>query len=346
MDLRERLGELLLIGFADQEINASLAEHIRTLRPAGLIFFRRNISTPEQLVRLTREIQTFALQELGRPLLLAVDQEGGTVARLPRPFTQLPDAFSLGGRGCQSVSRHSRLAAREMRLVGLNLNLAPVLDIDHPASARIMQRRSFGGDASLVARCGIAAVTATQSEGVLAAAKHFPGLGRARKDPHVDLPTIPAGEEELLGHDVLPFRAAIQADVACVMTSHTVYPGLDPEAPATFSRSVLTGLLRRRLGFTGLIVTDDLDMGAVTGRFSPQAAAIAALRAGADLLLICHDAGKMHLVAQGIHRAVEEGLLDAQDLGRSLTRLEDLRQRYVHPLRLPDPAEVSAYFSS
>ncbi len=345
MEIKERLGELLLVGFMGQEMNDPLAAHICQLRPAGLIFFSRNIVAPEQLARLTREIQELALEELGRPLLLAVDQEGGTVARMPPPFSQLPDAAILGAKGCESVSHYSGLTAKEMFKVGLNLNLAPVLDVDHLNSAGVMRQRSFGSDPSLVARCGVAAITATQSEKVMATAKHFPGLGRTEKDPHHDLPVIPTTSEELHERDALPFLAAIQAKVACVMTSHTLYPELDSQNPATFSRSILRDLLQHQLGYDGVVITDDLEMGAVVERYSPEGAAIAALKAGADLLLVCNDMEKMYMTAGAVRDGLHRGLLDPQDLALSLTKIENLRRNYLQPLRLADAAAVATHFS-
>ena len=346
MQVQERLGELLLVGFMGQEMNDPLAAHICELQPAGLIFFSRNIVGPEQLARLTREIQELALEELGRPLLLAVDQEGGTVARMGPPFTQLPDAAILGRRDCESVSHYSRLTAREMFKVGLNLNLAPVLDVNHLNSASVMAHRSFGSDPSLVAECGVAAIIATQNEKIMATAKHFPGLGRTEKYPHHDLPVISASMEDLRQHDLLPFLQAIQAEVACVMTSHTLYAEIDPENPATFSPVVLRSLLRDQLGYDGVVITDDLEMGAVVERYSPEGAAIAALKAGADLLLVCNDVEKMHLTAEAVRDGLGRSLLDDQDLALSLTRVENLRRTYLHPLNLADAVAVTAHFSA
>ncbi len=344
MDLQERLGELLLVGFVGQEMTESLVSHICELRPAGLIFFRRNIVEPKQLARLTREIQELAVKKLGRPLLLAVDQEGGTVARMPPPFTQIPDAAILGAEGCESVGHYSGLTAKEMFEVGLNLNLAPVLDVDHLNSIGVMRQRSFGCDPSLVARCGVAAIAATQSQKVMTTAKHFPGLGRTEKDPHHDLPLISARSEDLYQQDLVPFRKAIQAKVDCVMTSHTLYPELDPENPATFSKPILRGLLRDQLGYDGVLITDDLEMGAVVEIYSTEGAAIAALEAGADLLLVCNDMDKVHMTAEAVRLGLHRGLLDPQDLVLSLARVERLRSSYLRPLRLPDVAAMATRF--
>jgi len=346
MKVHERLGELLLVGFMGEEMNASLAAHIRDLQPAGLIFFSRNISAPEQLAQLTHDIQTLARQELGRPLLLAVDQEGGSVARMGPPFTQIPDAVSLGRSGCESVHHYSRLTAREMFQVGLNLTWAPVLDVNTSGAAGVMEQRSFGDDPSLVTQCGIAAISATQDENIMATAKHFPGLGRAHNDPHHDLPVVSAGGEELERTDLPPFRAAIQADVACVMTSHTLYPALDPENPGTFSPTILRNLLRAQLGFNGVLITDDLEMGAVVERYSQADAPIAALQAGADLLLVCNDLEKMHLTAEVVLDGLNRGMLDPQDLALSLTRVAKLRKTYLDPPHLADVATVATHFST
>ena len=346
MTLQEQFGALLMVGFAGAEMNADLAAHICNLRPAGLIFFKRNIIAPDQLARLTRNVQTLALREFGRPLLLAVDQEGGTVARMPPPFTQLPDAAILGGSGSESVSRYSKLTAREMLLVGLNMNLAPVLDVHSLASAGVMQQRSFGSDPHLVAQCGVAAITSTQDEQIVATAKHFPGLGRAQEDPHHDLPVISASREDLYHHDLIPFQVAIGAKVACIMTSHTLYPQLDPENPGTFSRTIISGLLRHELGFDGVVITDDLEMGAVARRYSLESAAIAALQAGADLLLACNNFDEMHRALKAIEFGVQRGLLDPQSLGHSLARVERLRTSYLQPLRLANSAAVVAHFAA
>ena len=180
----------------------------------------------------------------------------------------------------------------------------------------------------------------------MATAKHFPGLGRAHNDPHHDLPVVSAEGEELERTDLPPFRAAIQADVACVMTSHTLYPALDPENPGTFSPTILRNLLRAQLGFDGVLITDDLEMGAVVERYSQADAPIAALQAGADLLLVCNDLEKMHLTAEVVLDGLNRGMLDPQDLALSLTRVAKLRKTYLDPPHLADVATVATHFST
>jgi beta-N-acetylhexosaminidase len=345
MEAQERVTELMMVGFLGQDLDDALADHIVTLKPGGLIFFRRNISSPEQVARLARDIQRLALEELGRPLLLAVDQEGGTVARLPPPFSQLPEARLLGAQGPEAVARNARLAAQEMKLVGLNVNLAPVLDVTLAGSAGPMERRSFGQDPALVAECGVAAVEAAQREGIMATAKHFPGLGRAQEDPHLLLPVVPASAEELRQQDFVPFRAVFKAGVACAMTSHVLYPALDSELPGTLSPAILTGLLRNELGFDGVLLSDDLDMGAVTSRYPPEWVALTSLQAGVDLLLVCNDLEHMTLVAGALREGTSLGLLGADRVAASLTRLERVRHAYLGGLELPDLDAVASHFA-
>jgi beta-N-acetylhexosaminidase len=233
-----------------------------------------------------------------------------------------------------------------MYLVGLNLNLAPVLDVSPIASGGVMAYRSFGHDPSLVSLCGAAAIQATQSENVMATAKHFPGLGRARKDPHYALPVIAVSKDKLENYDLPPFRAAIRANVACVMTCHTLYPALDPERPGTFSPVIIHDLLRDQLGFNGVVITDDLDMGAVGDTYSPGTAAVAALTAGVDLLLVCNDFENMYETATAVRDGLERGLLEPQSLQLSLRRVENLRKTYLQRVNLADLSAVATYFST
>jgi beta-N-acetylhexosaminidase len=178
----------------------------------------------------------------------------------------------------------------------------------------------------------------------MATAKHFPGLGRAQEDPHLNLPVVAATKEELLQSDLVPFRAAFHARVSCAMTSHILYPALDQELPGTLSAVTLTGLLRNELGFDGVLISDDLDMGSVTSRYPPEWAALTALQAGVDLLLICNDQEHMNLVAEALRAGISLGLLDSDQVVRSLARVEGLRRKYLQNPEFPDLDEVAAHF--
>ena len=280
-------GQLLMVGIPGPRMDAVTRELVRDLKVGGVILFGRNIESPEQVWELTRDLQREAVAATGRPLLLAVDQEGGRVQRLKTPFTIIPAARDLGiTRTPEEVELLTRQVAEELALVGLNVNLAPVLDV--PRSPACPQwDRSYSSDPDRAARYGLAAIRGYLAGGVIPVAKHFPGLGDTLADSHEVLPmafSSDAGREA----DLLPFRRAIAAGAPMIMTAHLKVPAWD-ERPATLSPVALQIWLRRRLGFQGVIITDDLEMGGITTSLPASQGAREALAAGADLLLICND---------------------------------------------------------
>jgi beta-N-acetylhexosaminidase len=288
-DLSLRLGQIFMIGIPGPHLDEETEALLRDFNIGGIILFARNIQEPVQVARLCRDLQKKAMEVHGTPLFLAVDQEGGRVARLREPFRVFPGNAAIGAADA-SVERAREfglVTAREMKLVGLNMNLAPVVDVRRGEIEKHLEGRSFGEDPAKVALLGKTVVKALQESGVMAVAKHFPGLGRASLDPHHHLPRIDADKKEIQEINLPPFRAAVDAEVCGIMTSHALYPALDPEWPATLSPSVLTGLLRDEMHFGGLVMTDDLEMGAIAGRWSVAEGSAMALQAGADILLIC-----------------------------------------------------------
>jgi beta-N-acetylhexosaminidase len=280
-------GQLLMVGIPGPRVDAVARELVRELKVGGVILFARNIETPEQVWELTRDLQQEALAATGRPLLLSVDQEGGRVQRLKTPFTLIPPARELGiTRTPEEVEVLARQVAGELALVGLNVNLAPVLDV--PRSPACPQwDRSFSSDPHRAARYALAAIRGYRSGGIIPVAKHFPGLGDTLADSHEVLPQGFSSDAKREA-DLLPFRQAIAARVPMIMTAHVAVPQWD-ERPATLSPVALQVWLRRRLGFEGVIITDDLEMGGITTSLSAPQGAQAALAAGADLLLICNN---------------------------------------------------------
>ena len=280
-------GQLLMVGIPGPRVDAVARELVRDLKVGGVILFARNIETPEQVWELTRDLQQEALAATGRPLLLAVDQEGGRVQRLKMPFTIIPAARDLGiTRTPEEVEYLARQVARELALVGLNVNLAPVLDV--PRSPACPQwDRAYSSDPERAARFGLAAIRGYLAGGVIPVAKHFPGLGDTLADSHEVLPLALSGDAKREA-DLLPFRQAIVAGVPMIMTAHVAVPQWEAR-PATLSPVALKEWLRRRLGFDGVIITDDLEMGGITTSLSAPQGAKEALAAGADLLLICNN---------------------------------------------------------
>jgi beta-N-acetylhexosaminidase len=281
-------GQLLMVGLPGPRLDAVARELVRDLKVGGIILFARNIEAPEQVWELTRELQGQALAAGGRPLLIAVDQEGGRVQRLKAPFTLIPPARELGSAFTPAqVEDLARRVARELALVGVNLNLAPVLDVARGPNCPQWDR-SYGSDPRQVAAYGVAAVRGYAAGGVLPVAKHFPGLGDTVADSHQVLPTAQSLDPERAA-DLLPFREAVAAGVPLVMTAHLRVPSWDALRPASLSPVALKQWLRQNLGFQGVIITDDLEMGGITTQLPAAQGAREALAAGADLLLICNN---------------------------------------------------------
>jgi beta-N-acetylhexosaminidase len=329
-------GQLLMVGLPGPRVDAVARELVRDLQVGGIILFARNIETPEQVWELCRDLQQEALAACGLPLLISVDQEGGPVQRLKAPFTIIPPARQLGLEAQASqVEALARQTARELSLVGINMDLAPVLDVARGPECPLWER-SYGQDPELVARMGAAAIRGYLTGGVFPVAKHFPGLGDTGVDSHVDLPLSQSGDpgREM---DMIPFRGAVAAGVPAIMTAHLVVPEWDSRA-ATLSSIILQERLRRDLGFDGVIITDDLEMGAIATHQTAPAGAREALGAGADLLLICNNWEAIRETARLL--TGDAALVPrARDAARRLTRL---RER----VKLPAPGlqEVKAYF--
>ena len=321
------LGGLLMVGLPGLQLDDSTRELIRQERINDFILFKRNVGDPAQLKALCGELALSCRESGLPPPLIAIDQEGGTVARLPPPFTQFADARVLaeGPEPEAALADYARICAAELLAVGINMNLAPVLDLCPVGHDFYMERRVLWADPATVARLGCLVIKIMQEQGLAACAKHFPGLGSARLDPHCTLPTLERSREELEREDLPPFQAAAELGVAAIMTSHTIYPALDPRRPATLSSAILEGVLRQRLGFKGVIVTDDLEMGAIENHQGVEEAALAALVAGADQLLICHDHHKVRRTMARLRRALAEGELDRARVGASLARINTLR---------------------
>jgi beta-N-acetylhexosaminidase len=280
-------GQLLMVGIPGPRVDGVARELVRDLKVGSVILFARNIESPEQVWELTRDLQREALTATGRPLLLAVDQEGGRVQRLKAPFTIIPPARELGiTRTPEEVEHLARQVARELALVGINVNLAPVLDV--PRSPACPQwDRAYGSDPETAATYAVAAIRGYMAGGIIPVAKHFPGLGDTLVDSHELLPLAQSGDPNRKV-DLLPFRRAVAAGAPMVMTAHLAVPEWEAR-PATLSPVALQVWLRRRLGFDGVIITDDLEMGGISTNLPVPEGAKEALAAGADLLLICNN---------------------------------------------------------
>ncbi|MGE5577781.1 MAG: beta-N-acetylhexosaminidase [Syntrophothermus sp.] len=338
MSMEEKIGQLVMVGLDGPEVTPSDEEFIARYGIGNMVFFGRNIVDPAQAQSLTHRLQEIASRRR-HPVgfLLSIDQEGGAVARLTSGETVLPGNMALGATGSEEHARQAaEVTAAEIAALGFNMNLAPVLDINNNPDNPGIGVRSFGEDVSLVTRLGVATIRAYQGAGVVATAKHFPGKGDVTVDSHLDLPTVAHARERLDRVELAPFVAAIRAGVGAIMTAHVFFPAVEPVPglPATLSPSVLTGLLREELGFTGVLLTDDLFMGAIAKKYAAGEAAVRALEAGADMALLCHGQAAQAAAIEAIRDAVRTGRISEERVDVSVDRILTLKARYG--LRDPD----------
>src|SRR5215472_6031005 len=326
--LEDLVGQRLMFGLPGPDVTDADLRLFDETGAGGLILYRRNFEAPERLLAMLDRLES----ALGRRLLVATDHEGGRIIMLGSGVTIFPDNLAAGTAGdLRMVKRQGVIEGQELRRLGVDVTFGPVLDVLTERYSPNIGIRSYGKDPALVARCGVARIDGLQSTGVSACAKHFPGKGHAPVDAHLGLPVIGSDWSEMHAIHLTPFMAAIEAGVDCLMTSHPLYPALDPApaTPATFSRLIVQDYLRGQVGFRGVVVSDDLEMGAVRELCPIGEATVRAAAAGHDLLLVCHT--------EAAQRAAHAALLDAyrtrallpRSLEKSVARLDALRSKRV-----------------
>jgi len=321
--LNEKIGQMMVTGFEGTRLNPQIEDLIVKHHIGGVILFERNFETPEQLTRLIADMQKLALATPPfAPLFISVDQEGGRVSRLGPPFTRFPDPCCLGIARSESLAERFGLAlGREMRAVGINMDYAPVLDINTNPDNPIIGKRAFSDEPDWASRLGVAFMRGFQEAGVLAVGKHFPGHGDTSQDSHLTLPHVDRDGATLENVELQPFRSAIQNGLDVIMTAHVIYKVWDEKLPATFSVPILQKILREKLGFKGLIISDDLEMKAVEDHIPFESFATLGTQAGIDLFLICHDTKKVKIFLEQMERDVETGRIPVSVIDRSVQRI-------------------------
>jgi beta-N-acetylhexosaminidase len=327
-DFRKHAGQLAIAGFAGHSIPAELKSLAREFDLGGVIFFARNVESPEQVADLAREAQALAAE---LPLWVSVDQEGGRVARLKAPFTEWPPMMTLGRSADEKLARRfARALAAELKAVGISLDYTPVLDILTNPDNPVIGDRALAETAEDVARLGRALIETLQEAGIAACGKHFPGHGDTSTDSHFELPLIEHPPDRINRVELVPFRAAIDARVASIMTAHILIPALDPERPATLSPRVVNDLLKGELKYDGLVLSDDLEMKAISGRYGMAEATVAAIAAGCDAVLMCGaDQDTQARAIEAVIRAVEEEELPLTRVENALARHRRVKERFL-----------------
>ncbi len=329
-------GAVIIGGFSGTELAPSLRQALLRQERAGVILFKRNITSDiEQVAALN-----LSLASAMPSALIAVDQEGGRVARLGAPFLKLPSARAVARRGDTAlIARAARAQAKQLRALGFTLNFAPVLDIDSEATNPVIGDRAFASDPSAAARFGIAWGLALQSEGILACGKHYPGHGATTVDSHLSLPMVNATRETLLTRELVPFRLATA--LFSLMTAHVVYPALDPDFPATLSTKIATDLLRNDIGYKGALISDDLEMKAIT--LDVESSSVLSIAAGCDLLLICSSEELQHRAFDALKREGEKSPTFRARLNEAARRSGALRGSAPPSSALSGPALHRAF---
>jgi len=313
-----------MVGIPGVSLDSETKTLIEEFGISSFILFSRNTAEgPEALCRLTRELKD-TCRRAGLKGIIAVDQEGGPVRRLLPPL--FPDTMSLSDillcrDPLKAVSSSAEMVGELLGRVGIDMNLAPVLDLCLDAEENLLKGRCFGKDPDQVAALGKAYIDCIQRHNVMAVAKHFPGIGRARIDPHAGLPVIHASEQTLVS-ELFPFKQAVAAGVAGIMTSHVIYDDIDPSTPATFSHEICHRLLREGLKFNGLLLSDDLEMNGITGYYAIEDAAVRALLAGHDILLVCNNRNNVFSILESLRDAYTLGRIRQERLRASLDRLD------------------------
>jgi beta-N-acetylhexosaminidase len=326
--IRHDIGQLLIGSLPGTTIPAEMRALAREFGLGGVILFTRNVEAPEQVSELSHDVQALAGE---MPLWVSVDQEGGRVARLEAPFTRWPPMATIGRSGDVALARRFAAAlAAELRAVGITLDYTPVLDILTNPENPVIGDRAFAETADEVARFGVAVIEALQEAGVAACGKHFPGHGDTSVDSHVELPLVEHPPDRIRRVECVPFAAAIRASVAFIMTAHVLVPSIDEETPATLSPRIVRTLLREEMGYDGVILSDDLEMKAIARTYAVPDAAVRAIAAGCDAVLICSgDVDLQAAALEALVHAVEDGTIPYARLEDSLTRLRRAKERFL-----------------
>lgn len=330
--IRSLIGEVLIAGFTAVDVDEHAETLLRQLQIRNIILFTRNMKSLQQIRQLTHRLRAIAKEQgYEHQLLICVDQENGIVRRLPPELPAFPGNMAVGATADAALAHAiGHLTARQLAACGINLNLAPVLDVNTNPANPVIGVRSYGEDPLQVATLGTAMLTGLQSAGVAACAKHFPGHGDTHEDSHLALPTVTQDMASLQRGALVPFKHAIAAGVKAIMTAHISFPATEQQSvPATMSAAILNGLLRVELGYEGVIITDCLEMNAISERFGVGYGAAHSFAAGADMVMVSHRLDRQCEAADALEQGVLSGLISPQKLLASVARVRALRSQLI-----------------
>ncbi|TVY00611.1 beta-N-acetylhexosaminidase [Cohnella terricola] len=343
MTLEQKIGQMILAGIDGTSFDTAMKKMIAEQHVGGIILYKNNFSDLEGSVGLVNALKK-ANENNPVPLFMSVDQEGGKVSRLPKDFVAIPDAAKVGKTGDPKLARQmGSLLSEELRIMGFNVDFAPVLDINSNPNNPVIGSRAFGSDAERVTKMGVAAMKGLQEGGTVAVVKHFPGHGDTSVDSHLELPVVHKTTDQLEAMEWVPFRTAIEEGADAVMVAHIFFPVVDPDAPASFSKVIIGEQLRGTLGFDGVVITDDMTMGAIAQHYGLEDAALKSVEAGSDIILVAHGYDTEKKVYDSLLQAIQSGRLDEARIDESVRRILTLKFKYQlsdSPVPVPSVADL------
>lgn len=330
MSLREKVGQLIVAGFSKATLTEEEYEHFKQYHIGNFIYFARNVESKESTLKLSETLQDLCLENNGVPAFITVDQEGGMVTRIFDGAAMFPGNMAMAAtNNVLNVYKEGAYMAQELLNLGINFNLAPVLDVNNNSKNPVIGVRSYGDDPEKVAEFGCEYIRGLQEYGVIATAKHFPGHGDTAVDSHYGLPVIPHDRQRLETVELVPFKAAIECGIEAIMTSHIKFSQLTTDdLPATLSATILGGILRDELKFNGVIMTDCMEMKAIADNYGTAEGALQAIIAGADLVCISHSKSLQAKACDLIYEAVLNGTISEDRLNESVSRILSLKGKY------------------
>lgn len=336
LTVEEKIGQLIMVGIDGTVVNTNTREFINTYHVGGFIFYKDNIRDSEQALSLFNQLRKDNMNSKV-PLFLSIDEEGGRVTRMPSELLKAPSAAVIGKIGNVNAASDIGISiGAKLKSFGINMNFAPVLDIDSNPNNPVIGDRSYGNTADVVSNMGIAMMNGLRQQGVIPVVKHFPGHGDTSVDSHLGLPVVEHEIERLHELELQPFVDAISEGVDVVMIAHILLPKLDPNHPSSFSKVIINDLLRDELGFEGVVISDDMTMGAITENYSIEESAVEFIKAGGNIILVGHEYNKEKAVIEAVTKAVLEGDISEDILNDRVYAVLKLKEKYgVHD----DPAK-------
>lgn len=330
MTLDEKIGQLVMTGVDGYVSDEHSEQLISQYHVGGFVILGQNVKNTDQVLELINSLKAANTGAGNRvPLFIGVDQEGGRVSRMPGEFVRIPAAKTIGAADSEDFSyKVGSLLAQEVKAFGYNVDFAPVLDINSNPKNPVIGDRALSSKPEVVSRLGVETMKGIRSQNIIPVVKHFPGHGDTSVDSHTGLPVLDFDMERLRSFELLPFAEAIKNDADAVMVAHILFPKIDSQYPASMSESIITGILKKELSFKGLVLTDDMAMGAIAKNYDAGAAAVRSVNAGADIVLVCHDFDREKAVIEALKKAAESGEIKSERLDDSVYKILQLKQKY------------------